>query len=460
MPSGQSSHWICLTASACIRYSSDELPKKSTKPASLRPLEMADRIEIWPISRLLPYDRNPRTHSEEQINQICASIIEFGFTNPILVDGEAGILAGHGRMKAAMRLGMADVPVIVLDHLTERQRRAYIIADNRLAENAGWDHQLLQSEINLLAQEDFDLNLLGFTASELDEIREDFQAPEDGATDQDDAPDLPARSEQVVSRPGDRWILGPHRLIVGDMLEQDVRAWLLEGGKASLIVTDPPYNVDYTGNTEDQLKIAGDSKPREEFYDFLVSMSWAFLDMIELTASLYIFYPTWFHTDFESALKKAGIEVRNVLVWGKNHFRLNWGRYKFSHEPILYCHLKGQSDAWYGDNAQQTLWLEKKPLANRAHPTMKPVELLERAIVNSSRRGELVIDPFGGSGSTLIAAQRMGRVCGMAEIDPFYADVILRRWMAYTKQQARLVTGERFADVETARYSPMAAVGA
>lgn len=453
----QSSGVNRLTAGDCIRYSCPKLPRKSATNASQRPLEMADRIEMWPVARLVPYDRNPRTHSEEQIAQICASIIEFGFTNPILVDSEAGILAGHGRLRAAMRLGMAAVPVIPLDHLTERQRKAYIIADNRLAENSGWDQKLLQEEINLLAHADFPLDLLGFSESELNEIRDDFEAPEDGATDQDDAPELASRAEQVVSRPGDRWILGPHRLIVGDMLDADVREWLIAGGRASLVVTDPPYNVDYTGNTEEELKIAGDAKTREDFYEFLVSMSWGLAGMIEPTASLYIFYPTWFHSDFESALNKAGIEVRNVLVWGKNHFRLNWGRYKFSHEPILYCHLKGQSDAWYGDNAQQTLWMEKKPLANRAHPTMKPVELLERAMVNSSRRGEIVLDPFGGSGSTLIACQRMGRVCATAEIDPFYADVIVKRWMDFTKRQAQLENGRSFSETERDRYAALVA---
>jgi DNA modification methylase len=427
-------------------------PGKSESPL----LAMADRIEMWPITRLLPYDRNPRTHTEEQISQIAASIVEFGFTNPILVDSEAGILAGHGRLRAAKRLGLAHVPVIPLDHLTEAQRRAYIIADNKLAENAGWDLTLLQSEIADLQSMDFDLNLLGFTEAELNEIRDDFEQPEEGATDQDDAPPVPGTADQVVSRTGDVWMMGPHRLVVGDMRDPEARLKALNGRRAALIVTDPPYNVDYTGNTEEQLKIEGDIKTREDYKQFLVEMAHSMAAMIEKTASLYIFYPSWFHIDVESALLEADIVVRSMLVWGKNHFRLNWGRYKFAHEPILYCHMKGESDAWYGDHAQQTLWMEKKPSASRQHPTMKPVELIERAIVNSSQRGELVVDPFGGSGSTLIACQRMSRTCSMFEIDPFYADVILKRWMAYTKQLAKLDGERKFTEMERERYQPVA----
>src|SRR5262245_54749402 len=219
---------------------------------------MAERIEMWPLSRLVPYDRNPRTHSDDQVAQIAASIVEFGFTNPVLVDSDNGIVAGHGRLRAARRLGLTEIPVIPLDHLTEEQRRAYVIADNKLAENAGWDTKLLHEEIEALASLDYNLQVLGFSDQELGEIRADLEEPEDGATDQDDAPALPESADKVVSRPGDVWICGPHRLYVGDMLSTGLRASVTSEGKAALIVTDPPYNVEYVGMTDALLEIKGD----------------------------------------------------------------------------------------------------------------------------------------------------------------------------------------------------------
>ena len=419
---------------------------------------MADRIEMWPVSRIVPYDRNPRTHSEAQIEQICASIRQFGFVNPVIVASDDGILAGHGRLRAAMKIGLREIPVIPVDHLTPEQRRAYIIADNKLAENSGWDMDLLRDEIISLGEADFDTQLLGFSEKELKEIMEEFTEPEDGATDQDDAPAAPESASQVVSRLHDIWLLGPHRLYVGDMRTIAAREAVLEGCEAALVVTDPPYNVDITGFTADRLKIQGDSMSPEAFEAFLSEVLVYIAGMLAKSGSLYLFYPEGPRSIAERSLDAAGFSLRSVLVWAKNTFRLNYARYKHAHEPILYCHLQNETDEWYGDTGQSTVWWEKKPAANREHPTMKPVELLERAIVNSSRRGDLVVDPFGGSGSTLIACQRMGRACGMIEIDPFYADVILRRWMAYTKKQAYLKGDGPFSAVERWRFADADAV--
>lgn len=417
---------------------------------------MADRIEMWSVSRLIPYDRNPRTHSEAQIEQICASIRQFGFVNPVIVDGSDGILAGHGRMKAAMKLGMTEVPVIPVDHLSPEQRKAYIIADNKLAENAGWDMDLLKEEIDSLSEADFSTDVLGFSEKELSEIMQEFTEPEEGATDQDDAPPVAESGQYVVSRTNDLWLLGDHRLYVGDMRTLAARFGALDGRDADLVITDPPYNVDITGFTEDRLKIQGDAMTAEAFEAFLTEILHYIATLLKKSGSLYLFYPEGPRAAVERSLDEAGMELRSVIVWAKNTFRLNYARYKHAHEPILYCHHKGDVDEWYGDAGQSTVWWEKKPSANREHPTMKPVELLERAIVNSSKRGDLVVDPFGGSGSTLIACQRMGRACGMIEIDPFYADVIIRRWMAYTKKTAFLNQEGPFSAVERWRYSDSA----
>ena len=418
---------------------------------------MADRIEMWPLSRLIPYDRNPRTHSEAQIFQICASIQQFGFVNPVIVDSADGILAGHGRLRAAMKLGMAEIPVVPVDYLTPEQRKAYIIADNKLAENAGWDMDLLRDEIISLQEADFATELLGFSEKELKEIMAEFTEPEEGATDRDDAPELAASASSVVSRPHDIWLMGAHRLYVGDCQTLAAREGVLDGREAQLIVTDPPYNVDITGFTEDRLKIQGDSMTPEAFRAFLVETTRHLAAMLAETGSLYLFYPEGPRRDVEIALEEANLELRSVIIWAKSTFRLNYARYKHAHEPILYCHHKNRVDDWHGDTGQSTVWQEKKPAANRLHPTMKPVELLERAIVNSSRWGDLVVDPFGGSGSTLIACQRMGRACGIIEIDPFYADVILRRWMNYTKKQAYLNGVGPFSAIERQRFEPVCA---
>jgi DNA modification methylase len=409
---------------------------------------MAQRIEFWPIEKLIPYARNPRTHSDAQVAQIAASIAAFGFNNPILVDTKAGIIAGHGRLHAARKLQLAEVPVIVLDHLTEAQKRAYILADNQLALNAGWDDTLLAAELAALQREDFDVSLIGFEAEELARLLAAQDAAE-GLTDEDAVPELP---ETPISALGDLWILGDHRLLVGDATDADAVAKLMAGGPADLVFSDPPYNVDYEGYTQDRLKITGDRMSDADFKQFLEATFRSYRKVVKPGASLYICHSSSWQREFQNALEAAGFEIRCLLIWAKNTFAWGFGRYKFQHEPIFFCHVAGQKDCWYGDKTQSTLWQEKKPAANRIHPTAKPVELVERALLNSSKAGDVVADLFGGSGSTLIGCERRGRHTRLMEIDPQYADCIARRYQEYTGKQAVLEgDGRAFEEIKSER---------
>jgi DNA modification methylase len=403
---------------------------------------IVQRIEHWLLDRLIPFARNPRTHSEAQIAQIAASIAEFGFNNPILVDTNAGILAGHGRLLAARKLGLAEVPVIVLDHLSEAQKRAYIIADNQLALNAGWNDDILQQELRALQEESFDVSLLGFEDEELARLLAAQDAIE-GLTDEDAVPAVP---ETPVSRIGDLWILGDHKLLVGDATNREDVAKLMNGDTADLVFTDPPYNVDYEGYTEERLKIKGDRMSDTEFKQFLEAAFRSCRVAVKSGASIYVCHSSSWQREFQNALEIAGFEVRCQIIWAKNTFAWGFGRYKFQHEPIFYAHVTQQKDPWYGDKSQSTLWEENKPAANRLHPTMKPVELIERALLNSSKAGDLVVDLFGGSGSTLIGCERRGRKARLMELDPRYADVICRRYQEYAGKNAVLEDDGRTFD--------------
>ena len=404
---------------------------------------MARRIEIWPIEKLIPYARNPRTHSPEQVTQIAASIAEFGFVNPVLVDSDAGILAGHGRLLGAQELKLKHVPVIVLDHLRPAQRRAYLLADNKLAELAGWDEGLLRLELKDLEVADFDLGVIGFSDEELRELLAEQDEVSPGLTDEDAAPEAP---ERPVSRAGDLWILGKHRVMCADATDLDAVRRLMAGEQADLVFTDPPYNVDYEGYTEEKLKIQGDRMKPEEFDRFLRDTFISYRAVVKPGASLYVCHASSVQREFQDALETAGFEVRCQIIWAKNTFAWGFGRYKFQHEPLFYCHVAGQKDPWYGDKSQSTLWQEKKPAANRLHPTMKPVELIERALFNSSKGGDCVLDLFGGSGSTLIACERRNRNARLMELDPKYTDAIVKRWQDYTGERAVLSGTERSFD--------------
>jgi len=409
---------------------------------------LADKIEQWPTSKLLPYARNARTHSEEQVAQIAASIAEFGFTNPILAGSDGIIVAGHGRLAAAQKLGLERVPVVVLDHLSQTQRRALVIADNKIAENAGWDEELLRLELEALQDEGFDLDLTGFDADALAELLADEEPQIDGRTEDDAAPDVP---EEPVSRPGDVWRLGPHRLVCGDATTAEAYARLfLDGEQADMVFTDPPYNVNYANSAKDKLR--GKHRPilndalGEGFYDFLYDA--LALIMAHTRGAVYVAMSSSELDTLQAAFRAAGGHWSTFIIWAKNTFTLGRADYQRQYEPILYGWPEGAQRHWCGDRDQGDVWSIKKPQKNDLHPTMKPVELVERAIRNSSRPGNVVLDPFGGSGTTLIAAEKSGRSARLIELDPKYVDVIVRRWQEYAGAQAvRESDGVRFDDL-------------
>ncbi len=404
------------------------------------------QVERWSISRLIPRVTNPRTHTPEQVAQVAASMKEFGWTNPILVGADNDVLAGHARLAAARQLEMSEVPVIQLGHLSEAQRRALVIADNQLALNAGWSEETLRVELQALQEAEFDLSLVGFDDDELARLLAAQDAAE-GLTDEDAVPELP---QTPVSATEDLWILGNHKLLAGDATDREQVTRLMGTDAADLIFTDPPYNVDYEGYTDDKLTIEGDRMSDADFKQFLEAAFRSCRSVVKPGASMYICHSSSWQREFQNALEAAGFEVRCQIIWAKNTFAWGFGRYKFQHEPIFYCHIAGQKDPWYGDRSQSTLWEEKKPAANRLHPTMKPVELVERALLNSSKAGDVVADLFGGSGSTLIGCERRGRKARLMELDPRYADVICRRYQEYTGKQAVLDGDGRTFD-ETAQ---------
>jgi DNA modification methylase len=358
------------------------------------------------------------------------------------VGADDDVIAGHARLLAARKLGMKEVPVILLGHLSEAQRRALVIADNQLALNSGWDEELLRIELALLQDADYDLGLVGFDDVELARLLEAQDAAE-GLTDEDSVPELPQTPTTVA---GDIWVLGDHRVLCGDATVQtDVDA-LIAGDAVDLVFTDPPYNVDYEGYTEDRLTIKGDKMTAEQFLQFLIATFSSYRRIAKPGASMYVCHSSSWQREFQNSMESAGFEARCQIISAKNTFAWGFGRYEFQHEPIFYAHVGGQKDAWYGDKSQSTLWHEKKLAANRIHPTAKPVELVERALVNSSKAGDIVADLFGGSGSTLIGCEHRGRKARLMEIDPKYADCIVRRWQDHTGKKAVLGRNGRTFD--------------
>ncbi len=407
---------------------------------------MASRIDLWPVDKLVPYDQNPRTHSEEQIGQIAASILQFGFLNPILIDTAAGIIAGHGRLQAALKLGLAQVPVVVLDHLTDTEKRAYVIADNKLALNAGWDDELLRKEMTALADENFDLDVLGFDAAELDEIM--FSDEEDTADEDDAVPETP---EVPISKKGDLWKLGDHLVLCGDATVITDIQKVMGGQLADMVFTDPPYNVDYANTTKE--KIRGKARPilndnlGENFGQFLYDAITGVLTVTK--GALYICMSTRELPTLHTAFENAGGKWSDYVVWAKHMFTMGGSDYQRQYEPILYGWKQGSDHYWCGARDQGNVWFVKKPSKNTLHPTMKPVELIERALKNSSKSRDIVLDSFGGSGSTLIACEKLGRQCRMIELDPKYVDVIVKRWEDFTGKKGELAT----PDQDTSNHS-------
>lgn len=407
-----------------------------------------------PIDDLIPYTNNARTHSSEQIAQIAASIKEFGFCDPIALDAGNGIIAGHGRLMAARLLGLTSVPTIQLGHLTKDKQKAYILAHNRIAISAGWDSELLAIELRELEDEGFDLSITGFTEEEISA----YTNPEVLMAGLGDEDAIPEMKESPVSVTGDVWLLGNHRLRCGDTTNLEHVEALMKGEKADLVFTDPPYNVDYEGYTEEKLKIDKDDMSDDEFKQFLADVFASYSIIVKDNASMYVCHGSVYQREFQNALEANDFNVRCQIIWAKSNFGWGFGRYKFKHEPIFYCHRKGQSDSWYGDKTQSTLWEVDKPSANKIHPTMKPIELIEIALRNSSKPNDLVVDLFGGSGSTLIACEKTGRKCYTMELSQHYCDVIVKRWQDFTGKKATLETnGLSFEDVANGRLPEGAA---
>ena len=403
--------------------------------------EMANRIELWPIERLKPYERNARTHSAQQVQQVANSIAEFGFTNPILVDGQDGIIAGHARLLAARQLGRTQVPVIVLSHLSEAQKRAYILADNQLALNAGWDAEILRAELQALEAEGFDIDLVGFEAGELKDLLED----EPSFSDEDDAP---VPEVLPVSRPGEVWILGSHRVLCGDVLDSNHLDLVLAGDSADMVFTDPPYGVAYESASKQAHRAIANDNLGDGFEAFLYQ---ACVNMLNVThGGMYICMSSSQLHLLHQAFCKAGGHWSTFIIWAKDLFTLGRSDYQRQYECILYGWKQGATRHWCGARNQGDLWHFDKPRHNDLHPTMKPIELIERAITNSSQPGDIVLDGMAGSGSTLIACEKTKRRGRMIEIDPIYIDVIIRRWQDYTGGVARRAADQRpFDEVST-----------
>ncbi len=411
---------------------------------------LSTHIERWPTEKLVPYARNARTHSEDQVAQIAASIVEFGFTNPILAGSDGVIVAGHGRLAAAQKLGLDTVPVVVLDHLTPTQRRALIIADNRIADNAGWDDAMLRIELQSLQEDGFNLDITGFDANALAEIMAGEETTVNGQTDDDAVPEVPVTP---ISRPGDVWELGNHRLLCGDATDPASYELLMADAQADMVFTDPPYNVDYANSAKDKMR--GKDRPilndnlGDGFYDFLLA---ALTPMLARCAGgTYIAMSSSELDTLQQAFRAAGGKWSTFIIWAKNTFTLGRADYQRQYEPILYGWPEGQNRHWCGDRDQGDVWNIKKPQKNDLHPTMKPVELVERAIRNSSRPGDIVLDPFGGSGTTLIAAEKSGRIGWLIELDPKYVDVIVRRWQDWTGQEA-------YREADAVKFNDLAAL--
>lgn len=431
---------------------------------------MSLSIEYRDPADLKPYDRNSRTHSRAQVETLARSISEYGFTNPILVADDDVVIAGHGSLQAAKSLGMGNVPTIKLSGLSEAQKRALVLADNRIALDAGWDVEMLRVELADLRDDGFDLSLTGFSLEELDNLL----APPDDERDPDDAPAVPFEPK---SKPGDIYLLGPHRLIVGDCTDVAVLQRVMDGALTDIVWTDPPYNVAYESAAG---KIANDDLGDKAFYEFLLGFYSAAFAWMKPGAAIYVAHADTEGLNFRGAFKAAGFKLSGCIVWRKDALVLGRSDYQWQHEPILYGWKPGSAHRWYGGRKQTTVMdlgegspferlpdgrfqitvgdrvmivggaetieevvpsviRAERPRSSALHPTMKPVELIERMLRHNARPGDIVLDPFGGSGSTLIAADRLGMCARLVELDPGYADVIVGRWEAWSGRKAERI---------------------
>ncbi len=407
----------------------------------------ADKSERRKVSDLVPYARNSRTHSDEQVAKIAASIKEWGFTNPVLVDPDGGIIAGHGRLMAAQRLGLDDVPCIIADGWTEAQKRAYIIADNRLALDAGWDDEMLKVELGELSDLDFDLALTGFESGEIDAMLAD--EPNEGLTDPDEIPESPAEPVTVL---GDVWLLGRHRIICGDSTSADTVGALLGDVKPHLMVTDPPYGVEYDASWREDAGAAGSGTAKGKVLND-DRCDWREAWAIFPGDVAYVWHADKFSPVVAESLESVGMLMRNMIIWAKSSLVMSRGDYHSQHEPCWYAVRKGRKGHYDGGRKQSTLWQIDKPRKSETgHSTQKPVECMKRPIENNSSPGQAVYEPFSGSGTTIIAGEMTGRHIYAIELNPAYVDVAIKRWQDFTDEQATLEgDGRTFAELEAER---------
>lgn len=412
-------------------------------------MDTVNKLIMVPVEKLVPYINNARVHSPEQISQLRASMREFGFVAPLLIDADCNVIAGHGRLQAAAAEGLDSVPCVLVEHLSDAQRRAYVLADNRLAEMASWDERLVSMELQNLQDAGFDISLTGFG-------EDDIVMADDGEAEEDEFDPTPPAVP--VTQPGDVWILGRHRLMCGDATDRSAVQRLMGDVMLDLLLTDPPYNVDVTGGTAEQLKISNDHMAAKAFSDFLTAAFTAAGSVLKSGCPFYI----W-HADGESgfefreACRRVGWKVRQCLVWVKQSATLSRQDYHWRHEPCLHGETEtdaedAQADAehfsglygwtdgaghrWYGDRCQTTVADFDRPMKSEDHPTMKPVRLFAWQMKNSTAPGAVVGDFFAGSGTTIIAAEQTGRTAYCMELDPRYCDVIVRRWETLTGSKA------------------------
>lgn len=384
-------------------------------------------MNLVDVDKLIPYVNNARTHSKEQINKLRASIREFGFINPVIIDRDYNVIAGHGRILASQEEGIDKVPCVFVDYLTDAQKKAYIIADNRMALDADWDEELLKIEIESLKDEDFDLSFTGFDESELLDL---FGDDSKGKVEDDNFDLSSALEKASFVEKGDVWTVGKHRLMCGDATSKEDVQTLMGDTKGNLILTDPPYGVSFKSSSG--LTIENDSMKNDEFYNFLLSAFKNMADHLEKGGSAYAFHADTEGLNFRKAFVDSGFHLAGCCIWVKNSLVLGRSDYQWQHEPVLYGFMQNGKHRWYSDRKQTTIWNFDKPKKNSNHPTSKPLDLLSYPISNSTQENAVVIDTFGGSGSTLMACEKMNRICYTMEIDEKYASVILRRYVEDT----------------------------
>ena len=390
-------------------------------------MNRVSEMNLVDIDKLIPYVNNARTHSKEQINKLRASIREFGFINPVIIDRDYNVIAGHGRIMASKDEGIDKVPCVFVDYLTDAQKKAYILADNRMALDADWDEELLKVEIESLQGADFDLNLTGFDEAELMDIFGD----DNQSRAKDDDFDLTAALEKAsFVEKGDVWTVGRHRLMCGDATSSEDVSTLMGNTQANLILTDPPYGVSFKSSSG--LTIQNDSMKNEEFYNFLLASFKCMAEHLENGGSAFVFHADTEGLNFRKAFIDAGFHLAGCCIWVKDSLVLGRSDYQWQHEPVLYGFMQNGKHKWYSDRKQTTIWNFDKPKRNANHPTSKPLDLLSYPIGNSTQENGVVIDTFGGSGSTMMACEQMNRICYMMELDEKYASVILRRYVENT----------------------------